>query len=260
MATPGRNLFDAGSVPDNYRRYLEPVLFAPWAERFVAWAGVRAGDVVLDLAAGTGVVSRVAARASGSTGRVIANDVSAGMLEQAARAREPRAAVMVPLLGAASSLDLPDASVDVVLCQQGLQFMRHPGVVLAECARVLRAGGTLAVSVWADDEPLEPFDSYAEAVERDNHTVVTPVHGIIDRLVGAGLTEVTVTRHSLVVRWPTLEAEVAGIFGTPFGPMVEAMTPARRDAVVSLLRERLGAPGGRTRDHRTTAVFGRGIR
>lgn len=260
MGAAGKNHFDGGSVPDNYRRYLEPVLFAPWAERFVGWAGVHFGDVVLDLAAGTGVVARVAARASGSTGRVIANDVSSGMLDQAARAREPRAAVIVPLLGPASALDLPTASVDIVLCQQGLQFMRNPGAVLAECTRVLRPGGTLAVSVWADDEPLEPFDSYAEAVDRDNSTVVTPVHGVLDRLIGAGLRDVTVTRQSLSVRWPTLESEVAGIFGTPFGPMVESMAPDRRDAVISTLRSRLAGPGGRTLDHRTTAVFGKGTR
>jgi len=260
MAATGKALFDAGSVPDNYRRYLEPVLFAPWAERFVGWAGVHFGDVVLDLAAGTGVVSRVAARASGSTGRVIANDVSAGMLQQAARTREPRAAVIVPLLGSASALALPDGSVDVVLCQQGLQFMRDPGAVLAESMRVLRPGGTLAVSVWADDEPLEPFDSYAEVLGRDNSSVVTPVHGIIDRLVGAGARNVTVTRQSLAVRWPTLDSEIAGIFGTPFGPIVEAMSSVDRETVMSALRANLAGPGGRTLDHSTTAVFGRGAR
>ena len=259
MVAPVRNPFDA-SVADNYRRYLEPVLFAPWAERFVGWAGVHAGDVVLDIAAGTGVVARVAARASGSTGRVIANDVSAGMLDQAARAREPRAAVIVPLLGPASGLNLPDASVDVVLCQQGLQFMRDAGAVLAECMRVLRPGGTIAVSVWADDERLDPFDAYAEAIGRDNSNVVTPVHGILDRLIGAGAHDVSVTRQSLVVRWPTLESEVAGIFGTPFGRVLDEMDRSERDAVLSTIRAKLGGVGGRTVDHVTTAVFGRGIR
>ncbi len=62
------------SVAENYQRYLEPVLFAPWAHRLVAYAGVRPGDTVLDLAAGTGAVSRVAARAGAS---VIAADSSA---------------------------------------------------------------------------------------------------------------------------------------------------------------------------------------
>ena len=66
-------------MAEGYRRHLEPVIFEPWAERLVVFAGVRAGQHVLDVAAGTGVVSRRAAAAVGDGGRVIASDVSEWM-------------------------------------------------------------------------------------------------------------------------------------------------------------------------------------
>lgn len=262
-----RNQFETGDIARHYRDYLEPVLFAPWAERFVAWAGVSEGDVVVDLAAGTGVVARVAARAAGSTGRVVASDISVRMLDQAGRAREPRAAAITPLVGPATSLDLPDASVDVVLCQHGVTFMPDRAAVLRECRRVLRPGGTMALAVWAQGERLEPFDSYADALNEhgglarriDNTAVSLGLPDVIDDLVGAGLREVAVTRSTLVVRWPTLDSEVAGLFGTPFAPLAEAMDAPRRARVLARLRELLGS-GGSTVDQVTTAIFGRGIR
>ena len=57
--------FAAVTVAEGYRRYLEPVIFEPWAERLVAFARIRSGQHVLDVAAGTGVVSRRAAVAVG---------------------------------------------------------------------------------------------------------------------------------------------------------------------------------------------------
>jgi SAM-dependent methyltransferase len=261
-----RSPFEAGSVPENYRRYLEPVLFAPWAARLVAYAGVHPGDVVLDVAAGTGAVARVAARAAGSDGAVIASDLSAGMLEHAARRHVPRSARISTLLGPATSVDLPDGSVDVVLCQQGLPFMPDRVAVLRECLRVLRPGGTIAIAVWASGERLDPFDAYADALgessarEVSNASLTMSVAGVVDAMLMAGFGEVRATRQSLVVRWPTLDAEIAGLFGTPFGPVVDGMESDDRELLLSSLRGMLAGDAGRTVDHVTTSVFGRGIR
>lgn len=252
--------FEAATVAENYQRYLEPVLFGPWAHRLVAYAGVRAGDVVLDLAAGTGAVARVAARAGAE---VIATDSSARMLEHVP-------AGIRTLVCPATALDLPDASVDVVLCQQGLQFIADPVGALREALRVLRPGGVVAVSVWATDERLDPFDVFAEALQRDaaaagstrtisNALVATTVHGMVDDLITAGAADVCATRQELAVRWPTLDSEIAGLFGTPFGPFVEALPASRREHVLDDVREQLSSDG-RTATHLTTSVLGRGVR
>ena len=257
----------AASVPENYRRYLEPVLFAPWADRLVAYAGVSPGDIVLDVAAGTGAVSRVAARAAGTEGSVIASDISAGMLHYAGLSHAPGAAPISTMVSPATALELPDASVDVVLCQQGLPFMPDRVAVLKECLRVLKPGGTVAVAVWATGERLDPFDAYAEALGTENPgraisnaSLTMSVVGVVDAMLQAGVGEVRATRQTLAVRWPTLDAEVAGLFGTPFAPAVDAMDSEHRELVLSHLREILGGGGGRTVDHVTTSVFGRGIR
>lgn len=257
--------FEAGSVPENYRRYLEPVLFAPWADRLVAYAGVQRGDAVLDVAAGTGAVARVAARAAGPEGSVIASDISARMLEYADQAALPGSAPISIRVSSATALDVPDASVDVVLCQQGLPFMDDRVAVLRECLRVLRPGGTVAIAVWAAGERLDPFDAFADALstaERviSNESVTMSVTAVVDAMLMAGFGSISATRQSLAVRWPTLDTEISGLFGTPFGPLVERMDASHRADVLATLREMLGSDGGRTVDHLTTCVFGRGTR
>jgi len=76
--------FGAVSVSENYERRLAPVLFEPWAEVLIERVGVHAGDEVLDVASGTGVVARLASRYVAETGRVVATDVSGAMLARAA--------------------------------------------------------------------------------------------------------------------------------------------------------------------------------
>ena len=257
--------FEAGTVAENYRRYLEPVLFAPWADRLVAHAGVRRGDVVVDIASGTGAVARAAARAAGPDGQVIATDISARMLAYADTSPRPGAAGVEILVGSALDLDLPDASADVVLCQQGLQFMDDPVAVLRECCRVLRPGGVVAVAVWAAGERLDPFDAFADALSTSERTfsnvpVTMSVVAVVDALCLSGFDNISAGTQSLVVRWPTLESEISGLFGTPFGPRVERMDQTSRADLLSRVRGVLGAGGNRTFDHTTTSVFGRGTR
>lgn len=257
--------FEAGAVAENYRRYLEPVLFAPWAERLVAHAGVSRGDVVVDLASGTGAVARAAAHVVGAEGRIIATDVSARMLAYAQTAVRPGSAPVETRVCSGLALDVPDASADVVLCQQGLQFMDDYIAVLRECFRVLRPGGTVAVAVWAAGERLDPFDSFAAALSTDervlsNAPVTMSVLTVVDALCLAGFGEISTGIQRLAVRWPTLDAEVAGVFGTPFGPLVERMEEGRRTEMLSTLRGMLGEGGDRTLDHVTTSVFGRATR
>ena len=268
---PRRNHFDAASVSENYHRYLDPVLFEPWAHRLVRLARLPRGATVLDVAAGTGAASRAAAAVVGDTGRVIACDSSARMLDYAIEAASPGRAPIEALVGDATAIELPDASVDAVLCQQGLPFMADRRAALAECRRVLRPGGVLVVAVWAEGERLDPFDAFADALTADaaasgvprtisNAALTMSVADVVDALVGAGLTEVKASRESLPVRWPSLDAELHGLFGTPFGPVVDRFDDDRRAALMRALRLMLTNGDGATVDHVTTSVLGRAVK
>ncbi|MGY6498362.1 MAG: class I SAM-dependent methyltransferase [Microcella sp.] len=268
---PRRNHFDAPSVPENYHRYLDPVLFEPWAHRLVRLARLSPGSTVLDVAAGTGAVSRAAAAAVGEAGRVIACDSSARMLDYAIEAASAGRAPIEALVGDATAIGLPDASVDAVLCQQGLPFMADRRATLAECHRVLRPGGVLVVAVWAEGERLDPFDAFADALTADaaaagaprtitNAALTMSVADVVDALVGAGLAEVSASRESLPVRWPSLDAELNGLFGTPFGPVVDRFDDDRRAALMRSLRLMLTNGDGTTVDHVTTSVLGRAVK
>lgn len=111
------------------------------------------GDTVLELSAGGGETGLQAAAAVGDTGRLISTDFSPEMVE-ASRRRGAELGVKNAEYRVmdAEHIDLPDASVDGVLCRFGYMLMADTGAALAETRRVLRAGGRLALAVWGPVE------------------------------------------------------------------------------------------------------------
>ena len=140
-------------------------MFTPWARDLVERLEPPAGCRALDVAAGPGTVTHILAEHVGAEGRVIACDISPAMLQIAAR--KPIAAGSAPiqwLIAPASPLPLPDASFDVVTCQQGLQFFPDRLAALTEIRRVLRPGGRAGVAVWTQVQD-QIFGYLREAVE-----------------------------------------------------------------------------------------------
>jgi ubiquinone/menaquinone biosynthesis C-methylase UbiE len=142
MASPEPDLrsvaFTAASVAENYELRLAPVMLEPWAEILLGIAAVQSGDRVLDVASGTGVVARIAARHAGRNGLVVASDVSGPMLAHAAtHAASPEAASIEYLEAPATDLKVPDGGFDIVLCQQGMQFFGDRRAAALEMHRVL---------------------------------------------------------------------------------------------------------------------------
>jgi ubiquinone/menaquinone biosynthesis C-methylase UbiE len=125
-----------------------------YAEQLVAASPLVPGSHVLDVAAGTGFVAREAAARVGPSGSVTAVDISEGMLAELTRhcPPAPERAPIEPILGDAMALELPDGSVDAVLCGAGLLYMRPPDA-LREWHRVLRPGGFVAFSTMLTGEP-----------------------------------------------------------------------------------------------------------
>jgi len=131
-----------------YERYPARYILGPWAPLLVDAAHVGAGERVLDVACGTGVVARAAAKCVGRTGRVVGVDLNPGMIAVARSLLATSDASIEWLERSALDLRLENASFDVVLCQQGLQFFPDKAVALQEMRRVLDHRGRLALSVW----------------------------------------------------------------------------------------------------------------
>lgn len=179
---------------------------AAFADRVVRLAALSDGEAALDLATGTGIVASAAARAVGSAGRVVAVDLSSGMLAAAAaRLQREGFSTRVELRrGDAHALDLPDASCDAALCLFGLLHFPEPRAALSEMRRVLRPGGRLALAVGSPP-PLLSWAALRRALGRAKRAL----RG--GELLAPQLLE------SLVARLPAREAETTQL-ASGFGP------------------------------------------
>jgi ubiquinone/menaquinone biosynthesis C-methylase UbiE len=140
----------AGNAPQLYERETVQTLGRPLAELMFGHVALQAGDRVLDAACGTGIVARLAAQRFGNLAQIIGVDLNPGMLE-VARANTPATGIPVEWRQAdVCTLPFPDGDFEVVLCQQGLQFVPDPLAALREMRRVLVPCGRLACTVFSE--------------------------------------------------------------------------------------------------------------
>jgi ubiquinone/menaquinone biosynthesis C-methylase UbiE len=125
----------------------------PVVERMLERLAPQPGQTILELAAGTGVVGFAAAALVAPGGRVVVSDFLEAMVEAAQR---QAAALGLENVSCrvldAEQLDVPDASVDGVLCRWGYMLMADPEAAFRETRRVLRDGGRLSCAVFAEAE------------------------------------------------------------------------------------------------------------
>jgi SAM-dependent methyltransferase len=126
-----------------YEAEFVPALFRPFGPVVADVAGIAAGQRVLDVACGTGALTRTVAARVGATGAVLGLDANPEMLAVARRLDT----TIEWIDGRAEALPLLDASVDAVVSQFGLMFFDDRVRALSEMRRVLRPGGHLAVAV-----------------------------------------------------------------------------------------------------------------
>ena len=127
---------------------LSAALFGPISEEFMAFAGLRKGWRVLEVACGPGVATRAAAKRLGEKGTLLATDFAPEMIALAsARPPAPRGAAVEFRVLDAQKMDLPSASFDAVICQLGLMLFARPDAALAEMSRVAAPGAPVACLV-----------------------------------------------------------------------------------------------------------------
>jgi ubiquinone/menaquinone biosynthesis C-methylase UbiE len=250
MASPPQWQQVSGNAAEVYERLLVPAMFAPWAPMLLDLAGVRAGQHVLDVACGTGVVTRLATGRVGSPDRVVGLDSNAGML-RVARSLPPVAGPPIQWVQASAlALPLRDSSCEVVLCQQGLQQFPDRPAALGEMRRVLTSGGRLAASVWSRIEGSPGMAALVDALERhvgkaaaDNRRApfaLGDADQLCDLVAEAGFHHVQLRTLVETARFPSpevlVEAQLAATALSTLGSLTDAARLAVARDVRSALR------------------------
>ncbi len=228
--------------PVVYELYWVRAQMGRCAEELIDAVGVTPGDRVLDIACGTGVVARAAAIRSGAAENVTGTDVNGGMLEAAERfAKDAGLDGITWLESDAAALPLQDNSFDVVLCQQGLQFVPDKSGTMDEMARVLRPGGRFAISVWRTRAPIGA--AFAKILDRHFGAGTTApwemIYSLGDRdylhemALNAGFRDVHVTLDVKFVRHPDPEAFISGaLAGSPLAETLANLPVAECERLV----------------------------
>jgi len=226
-----------------YEALFVPSLIGPYAPIVADAAGIRPGDRVLDVACGTGVVTREALRRVGSAGHVSGLDANAGML---AVAREQGGEIAWHE-GRAESLPFPDAAFDAVVCNFGVLHLGRPERAAAEAARVTAPGGRIALTVWDVPAKARLIGVFVDAMAAARAAppadlpVGPPFFRFSDEaefaalLTGAGYRDVAVATVAFLHPVPSAEALWDGLLGGTVrtGPSILGQPPEVRAAIRS---------------------------
>lgn len=213
--------FDARSAT-----YDESRMHHAFAAQAVEAADPQDGELLLDLAGGTGLVARAALPRLGRTGRALVLDVSAGMLGQARRQDDRVMAVRADV----HRVPLKDRSADRVTCVTALHLFHDPQRALREAARTCRPDGRVVFTTWAADgwstSRLLRAVARAHGIDLTDHDALTGTADAAADLARAGrLTPVVVQelRH-VEPRTEDVDAAWARVTANrpPLPPAVEA--------------------------------------
>ena len=246
----------AGSIPQLYERLLVPLIFQPYAKDLAARVHLLRPSSVLEIAAGTGAVTRQLARELATDARIVATDLNQAMLDQAGAVGTSRPVEWRQ--ADAMQLPFPGETFDVVVCQFGAMFFPDRAKAFSEARRVLRPGGHCIFNVWDRIEENEFADVVTRTLEElfpndpPRFLARTP-HGYHDRSVidrdlrgggfgePAAFTTVTARSRAESARIPA----IAYCEGTPLRSEIEQRSSSglqrATDAAAEALTARFGS-------------------
>jgi ubiquinone/menaquinone biosynthesis C-methylase UbiE len=160
MATTDK-LF-AGPIPELYERFLVPLIFESYSRDLAKRVAETKPQDVLETAAGTGVLTRAMASCLPAAAHIVATDLNAPMLEEAAKQQAGDRRIEWRQADALA-LPFPAESFDVVVCQFGAMFFPEKVAAYKEARRVLRSGGHFMFNVWDQISANEFADVVTQA-------------------------------------------------------------------------------------------------
>jgi ubiquinone/menaquinone biosynthesis C-methylase UbiE len=233
----------AGSIPENYDRYMVPLIFEPFAADIAQRAASFSPSVSLEIAAGSGVVTRALAPRLPLDASYIVTDLNRPMLDYAASRQPPDTRIKWRQVDALA-LPFENAAFDLVCCQFGAMFFPNRILGYREAKRVLKPGGHFLFSVWDRIEENvfanDVTNALAEIFPDDPPRFLarTP-HGYHDtalirsELENAGFTDVVIETRAEESRASSpRQAAVAYCQGTPLRNEIEARDAGKLDAVI----------------------------
>ena len=231
----------SGSIPESYDRHMVPLIFEPYAADLARRVASLSPDAVLEIAAGTGVVTRALAPKLPPHARYVVSDLNQPMLDYAA-SRQPPDSRITWRQADAMALPFDDAAFDVVFCQFGAMFFPDRTVAYREARRVLKRGGHFLFSVWDRIEENVFADDVTNALARvfpddpPRFMARTP-HGYHDtalisrELEGAGFSGVMIETRAELSRAPSPRIPaMAYCQGTVLRTEIEAREAGRLQA------------------------------
>lgn len=234
----------AGSIPEIYDRYLVPLIFESYARDLAGRIAEAAPQHVLEIAAGTGVLTRAMASRLAGSARLVATDLNQPMLDQAA-ARQPQDQRITWRQADALALPFEDQSFDVVACQFGAMFFPEKVQGYREARRVLKPGGRFLFNVWDKISENEFADVVTQALavtfpdDPPRFMARTP-HGyndtdvIREQLTAAGFTQISTVAVDDTSRAPSPRyVAIAYCQGTPVRNEIEARDASRLEQATS---------------------------
>ena len=242
----------SGSIPDHYHRYLVPLIFDEYAQDLATRASTPPAGSVLEMACGTGVLTRHLRASFSPDVRVVATDINPAMLAHAESALDGTDDIEYRSADG-TALPFDENEFDALFCQFGVMFYPDRELGYREAARVLKPGGAFVFNVWdslAHNDIARWVHETVVALHPDDPPAFLSLpfgyHDIAEiegQLRGAGFGDIEATVLARESRSPSVRDVALGILsGSPLATQLEerGIAAAAIEAVEALLVERFG--------------------